>query len=132
MEDVDLAPAGLRRLDRRGEGALLGHVRFERDALAALLARETGRLFGRREVAVHREDLRAFLDEPQRCSAAVSQALARALPCADDDGDLVLQAHSLPLTAVSMMPASAVPAAASAPMPSSPRTAATKSVTSAL
>ena len=53
------------------------------------------------EAAVDREDARALLREAERGRAAVADALAGALPGADHDRDLALEAHvflPLPIT----------------------------------
>jgi hypothetical protein len=70
-------------------------VRFH---IATLGAGEGGGLIGGIEIAVHREDPRAFLCEPQHSGTAIAQGFSRALSGADDDGDFVLETHGFSST----------------------------------
>jgi hypothetical protein len=93
VQDVDAAPALDRGHHRRGEGRLAGHVGLEGNALAAFLHGQRRGLLGRGEIAVDREDPGALLREAEHRGAAVADALARALPGADDDRDFSGEAH---------------------------------------
>jgi hypothetical protein len=94
VQDVDAAPALDRRRHRRGEGRLASHVGLEGEAFAAFLHGQRSGLLGRGEIAVNGEDLGPLLRETQHRGAAIADALARALPGADDDSDLSREAHA--------------------------------------
>ena len=49
-----------------------------------------------REVVIDAQYLRAFARESQSGGAAIADAFARALTCADYDGDAIFQAHADP------------------------------------
>jgi len=93
VQDVDASPALPRRADRLGERPLLGDIRREGHALAALARHQLGRLGGRCQAAIDREDFRPLAGKAQRRGAAVAHSLAGALAGADDDGDLLRKAH---------------------------------------
>lgn len=90
MQDVDAAPARLRRRDGSREGRFAGDVGLEGDAFAL---GEPRRLLRRCEIAIDGQHPRAFLDEAQDGRTAVADPLARALTGTDDERGLVEQAR---------------------------------------
>src|SRR6185369_8201427 len=91
MQDIDAIPTALGGVDHGGKRALVTDIRLERHALA--LPDHASRLFGTRDVVINREHLGTLLGETQNGGAPVSHALARGLPGANHDRDLVLEAH---------------------------------------
>ena len=98
VQHVDPAPARLRLRNHRLDVGDLGHVGLERHG-GSLLRRDHGGGFLRRfQMVIDAQHLRTFAREGERGGAAVAHAFAGALPGADDDRNLILQAHvsSLP------------------------------------
>src|SRR5712692_4527129 len=93
---VDAPPAASCLGNGRRERALLGDVRLECDAGAAVLGRQSRRLLRGGEVAVDRQHPGALLGEAQHGGAAVAQAFAGALPGPDHDRDLSRKTHGEP------------------------------------
>ena len=93
VQDVDAAPAFLGFGDRRLQRGFLGHVGLEGDAFAAILRDDRCGLLGRLQVDIDGQDLGAVAREHQCRGPTVAQSLAGALAGADDDGDLVREAH---------------------------------------
>jgi hypothetical protein len=97
VQHVDPPPPPHRLGHRRLERRLPRHVGLERRAVRALAAGLPGGLLGEVAMAVNGEDAGTLPREPQRGGAAVADRLARVLAGADDDRNLVLEAHhSLP------------------------------------
>jgi hypothetical protein len=100
VQDVDAAPPLACFGNHRGNGFLTGHIGRERHAFAGPRSHRRG-LLGGGEGAIDCEHLGPFLDKAQRRRAPVADALARALPGADDDRDLAFQPHCNLLDAAS-------------------------------
>src|SRR5471030_537553 len=82
------------RLGHHGlELGLLGDVGLEGDRRSLVLADDVDGLLGRGEIVIDAQALGAFAREGEGRRAAVAHAFAGALARADDDGDLVLEAH---------------------------------------
>ena len=88
MQNVDAAPALLRRRYGGGKRCFLSDVGFEGDAFAAFLLDHRHGLLGRSKIAIDSHDLGTFLRESQHRGTAIAHPFARPLPGADDDGSL--------------------------------------------
>src|SRR5215471_15650768 len=93
VKNVDSPPTPLCSLDHCRECHLLGNISLEGDAFSAPLSRHRGCFLGGGKIVVDCHHLGALLGEAQSRGATIAQSLAWRLACADDEGDLVLQAH---------------------------------------
>ena len=86
MQNVDAAPALVRRRYGGGKRRFLSDVGLEGDEFAAPLLDHRHRFLGRGEVSVDGHDLRTFLRESEHGGTAIAHPFARALAGANNDG----------------------------------------------
>ena len=106
VQHVDPAPARLRLRDHRLDVGGFRDVGPEGHGGALLPRDHCGGFLCRFQMMVDTKHFRALACKGQRCGAAVAHALAGALAGADDDRNLVLQAHlsSLPGSGTAAVP----------------------------
>src|SRR5438128_11223428 len=94
MQNVDAAPALLRRRYGGGKRRFLSDVGFVSDAFAAFLLDHRHGLLGRSKIAIDSHDLGTFLRESQHRGTAIANSFAPPPPDRDHGASLSFSTHS--------------------------------------